>query len=120
MLDSVFRGLVIIRHRCGPFLPATEGLRGRSGPACLGALGGYGDGVRHGNEEVKVRWDNTQKYSAGFRVKDRSDAVTGISQRDPSVSAPRIAVPITTPARFGDPLVSSRELAFSVRVGASR
>ncbi len=30
-----------------------------------------------GNADFKVRWDNTFKYSAGFRVKDRSDLLVG-------------------------------------------
>ncbi|MFW2457844.1 DUF1302 domain-containing protein, partial [Methyloversatilis discipulorum] len=30
-----------------------------------------------GNPDLKLRWDNTFKYSAGFRVKDRSDLLVG-------------------------------------------
>jgi hypothetical protein len=31
--------------------------------------------VETGNPDLKFRWDNTVKYSAGFRVKDRSEAI---------------------------------------------
>src|SRR5689334_3516154 len=31
--------------------------------------------INGGNPDVKVRWDNTLKYSAAFRLKDASDAL---------------------------------------------
>jgi hypothetical protein len=31
--------------------------------------------IETGNPELKLRWDNTIKYSAAFRVRDRSDAI---------------------------------------------
>ncbi len=35
-----------------------------------------------GNEDLKIRWDNTLKYSAAFRVEDRSDALLRDINRD--------------------------------------
>lgn len=35
-----------------------------------------------GSEDWKVRWDNTLKYSAAFRVEDRSDSLLGDINRD--------------------------------------
>lgn len=40
-----------------------------------------------GNPDIKLRWDNTIKYSAGMRLKDQSDKLTKFARATPSSGA---------------------------------
>ena len=55
------------RHRLRAMALAISAL------ACAGAVRAVG--IDTGNDELKLRWDNTLKYSAAFRVAGRSDSV---------------------------------------------
>jgi len=48
--------------------------------ALLMAQGAGATEIETGNPDLKLRWDNTLKYSAAFRLKERSEALIGLPQ----------------------------------------
>jgi hypothetical protein len=50
--------------------------------ACLCGLAAHAAPIDVGNPDVKLRWDNTLKYSSAFRLNDRSDVVMADARTD--------------------------------------
>lgn len=49
---------------------------------CGHTTGAYAFEIDTGNRDFRVRWDNTVKYSVGFRTRDRSDKIMADARTD--------------------------------------
>lgn len=61
----------------GPMPAVAVALLASMNAAPVGAFG-----IETGNSDIRMRWDNTIKYSAGWRLESRSDALTNDINQD--------------------------------------